>query len=160
MDRWLSHARLMPGDTAPLVPIYGWNHPAIAVSQVKPEVTCHAEPEYRPIRAGRRKPIVKSITPDQVVGLIEKGIIKDFSELPQDKYVLDFGDAGSANTQAAKAAEEVAEKPELIAALDLLWKHGTKRPATKSGRPKRTLGRKDGIGGYAVSISVDPPSKK
>jgi len=102
---------------------------------------------------------VKPITPDQVSELIEKGIIKDFSELPQDVYVLDFGDAGTANTQAAQAVKEVAEKPELIAAAKLLYEAGTKREATRAGRPRRTLGRKTGLGQYAVSISVDPPVK-
>jgi hypothetical protein len=103
---------------------------------------------------------VKPITPDQVAVLIEKGIIKDFSELPQDKYVLDFGDAGTANTQAAeKQAEVYPENAELIAAAELLYSKGTVRAKTKSGRPRRTLGRKTGLGQYAVSVSIDPPSK-
>ncbi len=62
--------------------------------------------------------------------------------------------AGNANVQAKVVAPKTT--PALVTAAALLFKAGKSRGKTKQGRPRVTLGVKEGSYPYAISVSIDP----
>ncbi len=73
------------------------------------------------------------------------------------KFGFEIVKSGTANVEAKAATPNT--KPELVAHAKALFEAGTKRTKTGSGRPKRTLGSKEGSYPYNVTVTIDPSFK-
>ena len=68
--------------------------------------------------------------------------------------------SGSSNVASKETTPEAPEtKPELVEASAVLFEAGVKRAKTGNGRPKRTLGTKEGTYPYNVTVTIDPAYK-